>query len=262
MTQEASNIVARLRHRSHTGRIIRQHRALRRLEFGARNWMHPTILPVLFSVGLVAALEPVLRFWAVCFEFWIARLELPGAVILGQRTMLTLTLEAVPSIDIPAAAPTELQWLGSFVAICLLMLLSYIFGRGRYLPLVYIVWALCLLHALALLYFRLSPVPFPHDVAGHVKSGVEMTLALIFICPWLLAVSYYPLEFSLWSKLLVTLLITGAIVLLTPFQYSLHAWIVHEGSLLFMPTLFVFFGIFIAVVIFVALYGWAASWRH
>ena len=49
-------------------------------------------------------------------------------------------------------------------------------------------------------------------------------------------------------------------MLALPMQYLMHGLIFHHFSLLFLPLLYLVFGIFIDVMMFVALYSWGMSW--
>ena len=63
------------------------------------------------------------------------------------------------------------------------------------------------------------------------------------------------------SESALTLLVMLHLAVLLPFQYVLHAYLLHHFSLLLMPVLFTFFGPVIEVLICIALYGWGVSWK-
>ena len=44
-------------------------------------------------------------------------------------------------------------------------------------------------------------------------------------------------------------------------QYILHAYALHHLTLLFLPLLYLVFGTFLDVMMFIALYSWGMSWR-
>lgn len=49
--------------------------------------------------------------------------------------------------------------------------------------------------------------------------------------------------------------------ILIPMQYVAHAYLIHTFSLLYMPVLFLMFGLMIDVFVFIAFYAWGMSWE-
>ena len=77
--------------------------------------------------------------------------------------------------------------------------------------------------------------------------------------PLMLAVGYYILNQSLWSKLFHTALILLFLAVLVPHQVLAQAFIMQHLSVLFMPVLYICFGAVFDALVFVALYSWAVS---
>ena len=40
----------------------------------------------------------------------------------------------------------------------------------------------------------------------------------------------------------------------------MHVWLIHQGSLLLQPVLFLVFGLLVEILVLVAFYGWGMSW--
>ncbi|MGQ0727581.1 hypothetical protein [Acidovorax sp.] len=78
--------------------------------------------------------------------------------------------------------------------------------RGRWLPVQYLVRVLCVVQALALLYFWFAPMPFPHLVLNHVMDLLDSGYLLILAIPVLMALGYYPLQISWQAKVVHTCL--------------------------------------------------------
>ena len=79
--------------------------------------------------------------------------------------------------------------------------------------------------------------------------------------PLVLAMIYFIFDFSLLRKLGLTLVVMLHLAVLIPFQFVIHAYIIHRFSLLFMPILFMLFGLLLEVSVGIAFYGWAMSWQ-
>jgi hypothetical protein len=87
-----------------------------------------------------------------------------------------------------------------------------------------------------------------------------MSLGLLLVAPALLALYLYPLDLPLGAKLAITSVMVGFVVVFAPLQSLSHAWLLHHGTLLYMPLLFMAFGLLLPIIAIVALYAWAMTW--
>jgi hypothetical protein len=256
----ASHLIQALRFRSHSGRLIRKHRALRRLDFAAASWLHPVLLAPGLGLVLVLLAGPVTAAWEQWIRWWLQQMALPAGLTVESRRLLGVADYLLVRIELLSAPVHYNSWAITLTVISALTLASYLFGR-RHLALVYLVFLHYLLVLMGLVWFVLVPAPFPHDILSHTRSGLEMSLILVLLVPWLLAPSLYVFDLPLWRKVLGTLVTVTAIAVFAPLQYLLHAVILHHGSLVFMPLLYVLYGLLPNVLIFVALYAWTLSWE-
>ncbi len=254
-------LLERLRYQSHSGRVIRRHRALHRLEFRRASLLHPLILLVgsygllLVTAGLITDL------WAWEFGFWLTRLELPAGLETQTRALFGPLAYRLSIPRLVATLP-DVDTLRLCVAVCaLLMLLAFMTMRGRMLPLGYLLWGACLVQLMSVGVFWFAPEAFNHTLASHIANGLEYALVLVFFVPLLLSFSFYVFEYSLIKKAFGTLLIMLGIVLVVPYQYLAHVMIIHAGGLVLMPVLYVLFGLLFDIAVFIALYAWAVSWE-
>lgn len=253
-------LITQLRYRSHSGRAIRQHRALRRFHISRANLVEILILPLLLSAAGVLAIGEITSFWNASLALLVDRLGFDTAFdnvvreVAGWR-VYELAVPRLAGYPPTAGAAAQIA-----VITAALMLGTYLFMRQQ-LPVAYFAWAVGSVIGITLLYLRLRPGQFPHTITSHLRSELELAVAFLFAVPWLLAVSYYVFDFGLLRKLACTVLIVGYIALYTPLQYTLHLLILHYGSVAFMPALFVFGGVLVDVLIFIALYAWAMSWK-
>ena len=131
--------------------------------------------------------------------------------------------------------------------------------RGRWLPAQYLVRVLCVVQALALLYFWFAPMPFPHQLLSHAVDLLDAGYLLMLSIPVLMALGYYPLQISWQAKVVHTLLILMFFGIMVPQQALVHLLILQHLSVVFMPVLYLCFGALFDMMVFVALYAWAAS---
>lgn len=254
-------LLQRLRYQNHAGRVIRRHRALRRLEFQGVGVLYPVLLVGGAYALLVAALPLVTTGWAAVLEFWLSRLGLDAEFDVRLRGAFGHVLYAIPYPRLDGMLPTAPTVMRAAAVCALSMLLAFAGLRGAALPLGYFVWAACALQLFACAAFWFSPQAFTHSIASHVANGLEFVLVLVLLTPLLLAFSFYVFDHRAWRKLLGTAVIVGGLVLVAPFQYLVHAALIEAGTLLVMPLLYALFGLLFDAAVFVALYAWVVSWE-
>ena len=261
MARRAADIIAALRFRNSAGRLIQQHRALRRLDFEPASWLQPLMIAPLFGFLVALLANPITQAWGAILGFWCTALALPAEIVTETRSLLGLTSYQLIELKLSDALPEFGTWRGTLIAFSVIAIAAYVFAR-KHLAFVYIVFLHYLLILIGLGYFAFFPsVDFPHDITTHTRSGLEMSLMLILLVPWMLAPSLYVFDLPVLRKLAGTVMIIAGVALFAPLQYMLHAVIMHSGSLMFLPLLYVLYGLLINVLIFVSLYAWALSWE-
>ena len=129
----------------------------------------------------------------------------------------------------------------------------------RLVPLVYLGRGVLLIHASALLYFALWPMNFPHTPDGYMEALMNSGIGLITVVPALFALTYYIFEFGLWKKALLTAITMTHLTLFLPFQVVLQALLLQK-TILFMPVLYIVFGMPLNVLLIIAFYSWGMTW--
>ncbi|MCC6708937.1 MAG: hypothetical protein IT492_15385 [Gammaproteobacteria bacterium] len=254
-------LLERLRYQSHSGRVIRRHRALHRLEFRRASLLHPLLLLSGSYVALWLGADFITAFWRWEFAFWLPRLDLPAALDTHTRVVLGIWQYRVSFPALSGSVP-DIDTLRGSVAVCaLIMLVAFLTMRGRMLPIGYLLWGACLVQLMSSGLFWLAPSTFGYSLASHVANGLEYALVLVLFVPLLLSFSYYVFEYSLRKKIAGTLLIVGGLVLVAPYQYLVHVMLIESGSLLLLPLLYVLFGLLFDIGVFIALYAWVVSWE-
>lgn len=240
--------------------IIRKHRAMYQLRLHRGELVFALLLPLVFNLLLLLALDELVWFWRSVLEFWVVRLDFDARVLMHAFDLGLYDLW-LPTIAVEGSLPSAFIWWAT-AAICLLAFFgSYLIHPNRSLPGIYIARAVILLQATALLYFAFIPASFPHVLEEYVANNLFIGIMLMALIPWILGATYYLFDFSLLQKLALTLVILTFFVIALPLQYLLHANLIAHASLLFMPVLYLVFGLFVDVMALVALYSYGMSWR-
>jgi uncharacterized repeat protein (TIGR01451 family) len=250
------------RKRRYPGRVttyLHTHRAIRRPESRGK------LIPMMGAGLIVAAL-------------WILYLPLSGAIwvwvldlvreplgmaesttalhyVIGDRLVLVL-----PKLVVAAAVPTAGHLWASGLLCVLTFGVSYLLPV-KWAPTNYFLRALALIQGTAVAFFAIQPWPFPYTAGDYVTGLTGAGLGLIAIVPLILAATHWLLDFSWLQKVNITLVCMGYLFVMIPVKYALHAVALYWGGLLYMPVLFILFGLPMEVFSFIALFSWGMSWE-
>jgi hypothetical protein len=251
--------VDRLSRANLSGKVIPQHRALRRFEFPAWRWLSVLLIPIAFNVALWWLRAPVAALWGQIVDFWLPLLALPGHCLTLDVSWRAASLP-VPAIALSAAPPAPYGWWFGLALSVLVWPLTKVLPQ-RLTPLTYVLRWCSLVQFTAQIYFWFWPTSFPHAIADitHVEFGAGF--ALMFIAPWVHALTYNIFGFGWPRKIALTALSLLYIGLATPLLMTVHAWLIHHLSLLVAPLLYLIFGLLLLIAGLVGLYSWAMSWR-
>lgn len=233
------------------------HRSLRSMAIDPGRLLQALLLPLGFCLTFAWAGPWLLAIWRGCILYWATLLDLPLEALADGSgdTLLGLHWVATDSrLDMPGQSTWLVTALLSGVAFLLSSRLE-----DRRLPLRYLIRILCFIQMLALLFFLIMPSQFPYGVADHLDDLAQVGYSVSLVVPVLLTLGYYLLNAPCTTKVLHTVLILIYFALMVPHQIVLHAVVLHHFSVLFMPILTICFGAVFDVLIFVALYSWAAS---
>jgi hypothetical protein len=236
------------------------HRAIRHVALRPGLLLHMVALPALLTAGLYSAQAQIFAFWRSYLLWWADWLNMPlrMATSLERADQMGLVWQADPGAQGAwGLSVNQGVWLG--LGLTALALGSTAFMRGHWLPVKYLVRTGCVVQALALVYFVWVPMPFPHGVLNHVMNLLDAGYTLMLAIPVLMALGYYSLNLRLGVKLLHTLLIGAFFMVLLPQQALVHLVVLQHLSVVFMPVLYLCFGALFDMMVFVALYAWAAS---
>lgn len=257
----ARELIVRWRYRGHTGRLIRRHRALRSLDVQTSSVTHPLGLTVASLAAVISLRDVIAATWADIITFWCNSTGIDIATSMRPVSAAGAFAYSIPEFRLVSPLPGDDVMVGSLVLVLVALLVSYVALR-RFLPIVYLVWAIGVIQLSAIATFYFSSTAFPYTIGAHVSSSLEVTLMLLMMIPLMLMVSYYPLNFSLWKKLALTLFILVMVFLFAPHLYACHIVMMSFYSVLYMPVLFAVFGTLPIMVMIIAIYGWGMSWEQ
>lgn len=236
---------------------VAPHRSLGSVAISPFQIVQTVLLPIVLCLLMLGFEPAMLSFWRLVILFWSSRLGLPlqaSEIGDGVGTLVFFWNTSDSHSDMP----DQNIWLATAMLTFVAFALTSKLDKEK-LPLKYLVRILCFIQTLSLVFFLVAPSQFPYSVSDHVGDILSAGHILMFVTPIMLALGYYLLQVRAVVKVLHTILILGYFVVMIPHQVVLHALILHHFSSLFMPILYICFGAVFDVLIFVALYSWAAS---
>ena len=259
-TQQGLDGLTPLRRTGHGGGIIQMHRAMRTEYFSPMRWAWIIGFPLLCNLLTLKLLPEITGGWFVLTRWSIAvtgSMADVSALRVQAGWMPPLVL---PWLELSATTPSFWQSWANALAALLLLLLSFVISPER-MPARYALRLVGIIQACSCLYFVLMPAAFSHSLPDYFHTCLKFVLLLLFLVPWIHALTFYILDKPNWHKVLLTLLSLTYIYLEAPLHYFAAALLLHFGSLLFMPLLFILGSLMVEVLLLIALYGWVMSWE-
>ena len=253
--------VAALRRRGAAGGLIAQHRALKRIRVARRERVAAVALSAGFVLAWLLVLPWVSRAWTAIFWLWGTALGMRGGVVTTHHDAGPLPAFDLPTIAAaaPAAPTTLVWWLTALVTVVVLG--GSLFLPERATPLAYLLRATGALQASALVYMAIRSAGLPYQLPAYVQTLLWGGIGIIALVPVMYGFTYYIFDFGFVRKAALTAGTMLHLSLFLPLQCLLQAYLLHRLSLLFLPLLFVLFGMLLEVMLLVAFYAWGMSWR-
>ncbi|MES2207876.1 MAG: hypothetical protein V4525_13915 [Pseudomonadota bacterium] len=242
------------------GEHINMHRSIRSLEFPNSRWLEVLLLPLFFNLLFILSLPFLIELWDYFFKFWIIKTELPASITKLIAFDIGKLQIIIPSVHLSGAIPSGTTWLLHLAATISLLLVS-LWLPDRFIPICYLLRAVVFVHASALIYFVISPGTFSFDQETYVRDVFISMILFMLIIPWLLALTYYVFPFQVLHKIGFTFLILIYFSILTPIQSLMHVVLIYKFSTLILPIFYIFFGIFLDIMLLMALYSLAMSFK-
>lgn len=250
--------VIRYRRTGARGSFIEPHHSLRSIVLTRSSIMALLLLPLFFELMLWINLDAILGFWDTSLSMWINLLDLPAKVLYKDINILG-TISHVPFPDVASFSPSTAAIWYNIVA-CLLIFLVSLLVPSSYMPIAYFIRALVFVQLSASAYFLISGNDaFPYTIGDYISGCLSLGVYLLFITPPVLALIYYIFDFSFWRKTLVTATMLLYFIVFIPFQYLLHTVVLNAWGILFMPVLYLNFGLLVDTLMFIGWYAWAMT---
>lgn len=251
----------RLRRQGYGGGFIPKHRALLTLPVHPADLVLGVGLAILLFALWLFGLPAVTYLWTVLLEYGLSTLSLPGDVELVRYSAMDIYEFDFPHVDVASGVPDFATWWVTTVGTVLIFAGSFFLPKNE-APLIYLIRFIAIIQGCSQAYFFFTPETFPYSLSGYIAGIMLAGLALITLIPLLLGLTYNIFYFGVWKKLLLAVMIMGHLIVLVPLQFMTQAYILHHSSLMFMPVLFVIFGLPLDIMVFIALYAWGMTWKQ
>jgi len=259
-------LLGELGRRGHRGGRILPHRSIWGLQLPPGRLWQCSALALGLTLLLLCAQEAIGEVWSEQLLWWMAQMALPGryglsaAAVDAQVAAMPWQI-AVPQVQLSLSAPLDVTLAINAGAVALLW-----WGAGRlpdaFRPGMYLLRLCVLIHGCAVAFFWLWPASFPHSVEEHMAIGLQQCWSLMLLAPWIHLGTFYLFSVGWHQRIALTLITWAYLFVLAPLLYALHALVISTCGLLAMPLLHLMGGVIVAIVGFVALYGWAMSWAN
>ena len=236
-----------------------QHRAYARLDRPRRLVAGAVALTALVLAGWVAALPAVARGWAHALVWLSETLGLEMPVAMAVHDAWGLADIGAPHVVTQMALPGPLLLFAVGLVSAVLWIATH-FVPETLTPGVYLVRLICIVQGSAVLYFSFWADAWPYTLPGYLETMTVTGLCLTTVAIPVLGLTYYIQDVSWAQKAFLTAVCLGYSVVLVPIQYFAHALLLTKVTALFLPVVYLFFGIPLHVLALVALYAWGMSW--
>jgi len=234
------------------------HRALAHFRLGPMNLITAIFLFVFFSSIWLALLPKVCRFWSRVLAFGIHVLPLRAELGLAEHHLMPFIRFDIPYLRMEPVLPSSQVWWLTCAATLALLAVSFLLP-SHLIPVMYLLRGILLVPVTALVYFALLPARFPHTPDSYMEGLVTAGIALITTVPLLFGLTYYIFDFGLLKKAFLTAITMTHLALFLPLQVLLQALLLQK-TVLFMPVLYIIFGMPINILIIIAFYSWGMTW--
>jgi len=218
------------------------------------------VLPALLLIGVFVVLDTLMDAWRWLMESLSGPLAIGDGVGTTIIDLLPSVSVAVPVYLVESGWPSNSQLIIGWIFTAVLAFVGAAL-RGGFVPLGYLLRALAMLQLSAQVWFTLAEPPFPYSLSVYGSSLLATGVVILLLAPFLVGATYFVFDFPLHKKLALGALLLGHLAVLFPLQATVHVWVIQHASMLAMPMLFLVFGVLLDIFVYVALYGWAMSWR-
>jgi hypothetical protein len=249
----------RTRYRGHRGGVIPMHRALAHYVLSRADLVTVVLLVLLLSFIWMLALPQVCLLWIRMMDYGIHALSLHADLHVTPYRLSSYFQFFIPYPSMDPILPDPQTWrIATGVTIALFA--GTFFTPNRFVPVIYLLRGILFIQATAQAYFALIPAEFPHTPNSYLEGLFASGLWLISMIPVLYGFTYFIFQFTLSQKIILTAITMTHLTIFLPLQLLLQALILQK-TVLFMPVLYIVFGLPLDVLIIIAFYSWGMTWN-
>ena len=254
-------VLGELTPRGVRGGRVQMHRSIWGLHLPPHRLAGSVALALVLTALLVVLRPAIAAWWSAELLWWVDRMELSGRFTdITEHGLLPFQI-ATPTVAIFTSAPLPTTLMFNAIGVVAVWWLAgWLPDVAR--PGGYLMRFAAVIHGAAVLFFWIWPASFPHTAHEHIGNGLQQCWALMLLAPWIHLCTYYLFAVTWGQRIALTALTWAYLFLLAPLLLALHALVLHAWGLLAMPLLHLLFGVMVAIIGFVAIYGWAMSWAN
>lgn len=231
----------------------RMHRSLRHLPLRPRSFFLTLAVAALATLLLWVERPVVMAAWERMVLWWARGLGIPLQLV-DDGTVHRWSYTAGADALVPGAS----TWVATALVV-IAALASTWWMADRFTPLKYLVRTICVVQVTALLFFMAVPSLFPYTAEAHLAAMLDGGYTLMVSLPVLVGLGYGLLDLPAWRKLVDPLMLLAYFAVALPHKAVLHMVVLQHFSVLFMPLLYLCFGLVFDIMLFVALYSFLVS---
>ena len=257
-TGGAAAVADRSRFRGARGGIITMHRSMARFRLSPLDLITAMATVVLLTFVWLISLRWICNFWRMVLARGSQMLALDAVLAAREHHVTSYISFVIPYPRIHSPFPDATIWWLTLAVVCVLLAATFILP-DNWIPVKYIARIILFVQATALFYFLLIPARFPISPDSYLEGLALYGTTLISFVPTLFGMTYYIFHYGLLKKAFLTALTMAYLSIFFPLQILFQA-LVLEKSIVYMPLLYIVFGLPMEVLIIICLYSWGSSW--
>lgn len=255
----ASMVIAQHSVASRTGAeggVITVHRTMATVPLTASDVVTAFALSAAFTALAFVLAPGLFSLWKWTFVHLGAALGLQGSL---RYVPAALVGDSIPMLAVSAAQPSSAALVTGALVVLALLVAARMTG-DRVLPLTYVLRAIALVLATAVVVHALDDRPPSFDLPAYTRTLLKVSAGIWLFVPIGYGLTLFLLDITWTRKAALMALALTHLALFVPLQTLLTQYVVQHLSLLVLPLVFVFAGILPQIAVVIALYSWGASW--
>lgn len=235
------------------------HRSMVRYVMSPSDLITVLLLVILLTFVWLLLLPYVGHMWVRIMDFGIHHLPIRAQLQVSIFHLGPYVHFEIPFPAMDAILPDARTWQITGLA-TLALFVGTFFLPPTFIPLTYMGRGILILQFSALVYFAVMPAEFPHTPNSYLEGLFGAGMAFITIVPTVFGFTYFIFKFSLEQKIALAVMTMAHLSIFLPLQILAQA-LVLQKTVMFMPVLYIGFGLPMEVLIIIAFYSWGMTWQ-